>query len=295
MSARAFSSRALATITSSVFNASPAGVREIMFAYFDKSFADLLTYQKRTCDVNMDSDESGDNSDVEEEDLDIIHGRLEAFKLCAARLRELGWLGRFEQVFTDMLYVRLDAYIEDLCEDEFEEPMLNQIRTYVESYIFGWLSILFEDTSGENDSSRAQGLEAWKSRLSFHMYERFCSLRIASLFDIIKMYPDSQPALRDLRDALERTHKHKSVVLSLRQVLQQRLLHPGANTSQIIDVYVATIKALRLLDPTGVLLESVAEPVKDYLRARHDTVRCIVGSLTDDDSSDLFVELGKCI
>ena len=83
------------------------------------------------------------------------------------------------------------------------------------------------------------------------------------------------------------------LVLSLREVLQQRLLHPGANTSQIIDVYVAAIKALRLLDPTGVLLESVSESVKDYLRGRHDTVRCIVGSLTDDTSSDLFEELGR--
>ena len=58
-------------------------------------------------------------------------------------------------------------------------------------------------------------------------------------------------------------------------------------------MYVAAIKALRLLDPTGVLLESVSEPVKDYLRERHDTVRCIVGSLTDDTSSDLFEELGR--
>ena len=107
------------------------------------------------------------------------------------------------------------------------------------------------------------------------------------------MFPDSEPALLDLRDTLERTHLHQKLVVSLRDVLQQRLLHPGANTSQIIDVYVATIKALRLLDPTGVLLESVSEPVKDYLRERHDTVRCIVGSLTDDTSSDLFEELGR--
>ena len=76
-------------------------------------------------------------------------------------------------------------------------------------------------------------------------------------------------------------------------VLQRRLLHPGANTSQIIDIYVATIKTLKILDPTGILLESISEPIKDYLRGRHDTVRCIVGSLTDDTSSDLFEELGR--
>ena len=295
MSARAFCSRARASTTSAVFTACPAYHREAMFAYFEKSFVDLLTYRERArgSDVDMDSDSLSGDSDLGEEDLDIVHGRLEAFKLCAARLRELGWLGRFEEVFTNMLYIRLDRYIETTCDDEFEEPLLGKILAHVESHVFDWLSILFDASDGDTNSSATLDLEAWKSRLTFHMYERFCTLRTTSLFDIIKMYPDSRLALIDLRDALERTRQHKSVVLSLRQVLQQRLLHPGANTSQIIDVYVATIKALRLLDPTGVLLESVAEPVKDYLRARHDTVRRIVGSLTDDDSSDLFVELGK--
>ena len=54
----------------------------------------------------------------------------------------------------------------------------------------------------------------------------------------------------------------------LRKVFRQRLLHPGANTTQVIDVYISTIKALRLLDPAGVLLESVSEPLKEYLRGQ---------------------------
>ena len=131
-----------------------------------------------------------------------------------------------------------------------------------------------------------------KSRLKFHLYERFCELRTSELFDIIKLFPDSRPALLDFRTALERTHQQKKIIRSLQGVLQRRLLHPGANTSQIIDIYVATIKTLKILDPTGILLESISEPIKDYLRGRHDTVRCIVGSLTDDTSSDLFEELG---
>lgn len=35
----------------------------------------------------------------------------------------------------------------------------------------------------------------------------------------------------------------------LRESVRRRLLHPGANTHQIIDVYIATIKVLRILDP----------------------------------------------
>lgn len=46
-------------------------------------------------------------------------------------------------------------------------------------------------------------------------------------------------------------------------------------------------KGLRLLDPSGVVLEQVCSPVRKYLKTREDTVRCIVASLTDDSSNEL--------
>jgi anaphase-promoting complex subunit 2 len=49
----------------------------------------------------------------------------------------------------------------------------------------------------------------------------------------------------------------------------------------------------RVLDPSGVILEIVCEPVRRYLRTREDTVRCIVQSLIDDSSSELADELTK--
>ncbi|KAF0891699.1 hypothetical protein E2562_010913 [Oryza meyeriana var. granulata] len=39
--------------------------------------------------------------------------------------------------------------------------------------------------------------------------------------------------------------------------------------------------ALRTIDPTGVFLEAVGEPIRDYLRGRKDTIKCIVTMLTD--------------
>ena len=46
----------------------------------------------------------------------------------------------------------------------------------------------------------------------------------------------------------------------------KRLLQPGAATSDILQQYVSTIKVLRYLDPPGVLLYGVAEPIRRYLR-----------------------------
>lgn len=75
-------------------------------------------------------------------------------------------------------------------------------------------------------------------------------------------YPDSQPAIEDLRICLERTDMRKELVSSLQEALKTRLLHPGVNTQDILTAYIAAIKALRQLDPTGVLLETVTDPVK---------------------------------
>jgi anaphase-promoting complex subunit 2 len=45
------------------------------------------------------------------------------------------------------------------------------------------------------------------------------------------------------------------------------------------------------VDPSGVLFEMVSPVIKQYLRSRKDTIRCIVTSLTEDTESELFAEL----
>lgn len=47
---------------------------------------------------------------------------------------------------------------------------------------------------------------------------------------------------------------------------RKRLLHPGADTKDIIAQYVSIIRCLRLVDPPGVLLFKVADPIRRYLR-----------------------------
>lgn len=47
--------------------------------------------------------------------------------------------------------------------------------------------------------------------------------------------------------------------------LKQRLLHAGAATIDIIGQYVATIKVLRMIDPTYVSIDRIAIPTGEYL------------------------------
>ncbi len=82
------------------------------------------------------------------------------------------------------------------------------------------------------------------------------------------------------------------LVTSLRNSLTQRLLHPGADTQDILTQYIHTIKALRVVDPSGTCIQAVGEPVRVYLRGREDTVRCIVSGMTEEGgSTGIFQEL----
>lgn len=71
----------------------------------------------------------------------------------------------------------------------------------------------------------------------------------------------------------------------------------GAKTNDIIAIYVNSIKILRQVDPTGVLLEAVSGPTRGYLQGRKDTIRSIVTAMTDGKSEvageSLYEELQR--
>ena len=140
-----------------------------------------------------------------------------------------------------------------LCQEKFDTPLLPLFIDWMELVILPWLKDLLQ----HHDDSFRQ----WKARLCFHMYEAFGRLRISELFDIIKDDTVPNPALEDLKRCLEHTLQHTELIENLKAALVKRLLQPGANTSQVLDVYIATIKALRYIDPTGVLIEGVSGPV----------------------------------
>lgn len=109
-------------------------------------------------------------------------------------------------------------------------------------------------------------------------------------------FPESTPAVEDLKFCLERTNQRQQLLTSLKSAFETRLLHPGqhqvsgkkkkdalslkkkmvnlkilfsiagVHTSDIITVYISAIKALRELDPSMVILQVACQPIRKYLR-----------------------------
>ncbi|SNX82259.1 related to component of the anaphase promoting complex [Melanopsichium pennsylvanicum] len=123
----------------------------------------------------------------------------------------------------------------------------------------------------------------WQHRLDYQLDKALCLVRAGQLFDLVAIYPDSSAALDDLRLSLQTADQRLSVAATLSSSLQLRLLHPGAHTRDIIQMYVHLVRALREVDPTGVVLSHVVSPLRKYLRGRKDTVLVIVASMLGDD------------
>ncbi|KAJ2484120.1 hypothetical protein EV174_002697, partial [Coemansia sp. RSA 2320] len=120
----------------------------------------------------------------------------------------------------------------------------------------------------------------------------FCDLRASELFSIIIDYPESSLAISDLNACVAKLGNLQQTAHSLRNAIKQRLLHPGATTSDILTQYISAIRCLRLLDPSNTILEIVARPIRAYLRSRDDTVSCIVQDMVSEES-ELFEDLAS--
>ena len=131
-------------------------------------------------------------------------------------------------------------------------------------------------------------------------------LRIGCLFEIIKSYPDSRPALTDIRNCLHQTpllpelksalskayvfaHEKTLNLLILTRIfrIRTRVVMTGATTSDILDCYMLFIKSLRLIDSTGALMKEVTEPIKQYLRTRENAIKEVVKYILDDKEHQL--------
>ncbi|KAL1841194.1 hypothetical protein VTJ49DRAFT_7315 [Mycothermus thermophilus] len=108
---------------------------------------------------------------------------------------------------------------------------------------------------------------------------RLAALRIQELFDIALAWPDSRPALDDLRATITTPARRKQLTDGFSKALQKRLLHPGCSTLEILRTYISIIRTLHALDPTRVLLSSVERGLQMYLCQREDAIRVVVAGL----------------
>ncbi|XP_061396774.1 anaphase-promoting complex subunit 2 [Musca vetustissima] len=207
------------------------------------------------------------------------------------------------QSMTFLVQQRIKEHIKNTCHGIFDRSHLKNLLTWLDDVVICWLMQVFHnkvssdpDAMHTDDNSKSSDvIQSLKVKLTFYVYENYALSVIDQFFSIIIDFPDSIPAIEDLKICMEKINLRRQIINTLKTSLEARILHPGVNTMDILTGYVAAIKAIRYLDSSGVILETVTAPIKEYLRKRSDTVRCVVTSLTETESgpTDLSEELAK--
>eukprot|EP01041_Mallomonas_annulata_P004911 gene4911-9792_t len=232
--------------------------KESFFEAFDKTIADLFFRWE-------------DN-----------HSQNEIIQM-AQKFKKLGWIYLYEQKIIATLETIVEMHIEKTCKGMHLETKADELKEWLTISVLPFSSIILQRNI----------ITDLEKTFQKHLLRIFCKVRAQELFEMVAEFPDSMSSLRELRDAVATSSSMRAVGKIFRTILKKRLLHPGAATTQILDMYISTIRALRIIDPSDLLLAYVATPVRKYLMSRKDTVRCIVSSLTAGGSSDLHIELRK--
>lgn len=207
-------------------------------------------------------------------------------------IRDLQLVGlggnKAQKVFASVMNAMLTAFIRAAYTGQWEGPtsVPQHLRQWVEN-LFSRLvvQVLAIINAPETEIKTQDRLDVSLGDVSKWQeiaVARLGALRTSELFEVIVEWPVSIGAIEDLRYFTTYPAARSYLTHSFTAVLNQRLLHPGASTVEILQVYISIIRAFNLLDPKGVLLDRVARPIRRYLRDRNDTIKVIVGGLLAD-------------
>jgi anaphase-promoting complex subunit 2 len=200
----------------------------------------------------------------------------------------------YQNVVQELLETQITDHLQEAISGEYERIYMPELQEWFDGVIVPFLSAFrLVPSSSVRDNTLLENLRGY-------LEASYVRLRSNELFDMIASFPDSMIAIRELRDVANASNSSNVIGKVFGSELQRRLLHLGASTKQILDMYISVIRALRVLDPSDTLLNHVTKPVRRYLRDRKDTVRTIVSSLTqsrgdgeDGGASELHGELRR--
>uniref|UniRef100_A0A182Q1F4 Anaphase-promoting complex subunit 2 n=1 Tax=Anopheles farauti TaxID=69004 RepID=A0A182Q1F4_9DIPT len=221
---------------------------------------------------------------------------MEAFISTNRYLMMMGLLERLSGATFDLLIQDRITTKVMKTKENYSSSHMAALEHWLNTVVFDWLICFYNNGSQTFKPEHVkvqEKVERAKKKVLLFMYEQYSKAIIEQFFQIIINFPMSRPAVDDLKLCLSKINTDLCFETTVREMLCTRLLHPGVDTPDILSGYVAALKTLAHFDASAVLLRGITQPIKEYLRGRPETVRCVVTSFTGDGTSDLAEELAK--
>ncbi|XPS91375.1 hypothetical protein M3J09_000793 [Ascochyta lentis] len=176
--------------------------------------------------------------------------------------------------FINSHYLKVDWYSK--------KAVVPQLKLWIRDGFCPLVELVLECLRCEQSTILPTEVTSWQEMA----LGRLGRVRVDNLFDFVIHWDKSLGAILDIKDYLKVAGAKQHLTSSFSQQVARRLLHPGATTTYILNVYMSIIRAFHELEPKGVLLERVARPIRRYLKEREDTARIIISSLLTDLSDE---------
>jgi anaphase-promoting complex subunit 2 len=190
-----------------------------------------------------------------------------------------------QQAFAHAMHKLLDSFINShyMKVDWYDKKsVVPHLKEWVKDGFCPLVELVLECLRCEQSSVLPTEVTAWQEMA----LGRLGRVRVDNLFDFVIRWDRSKGAILDIKEYLRIAGAKQHVTSSFSQQVARRLLHPGATTTYILNVYIFIIRSFHELEPKGVLLERVARPIRRYLKEREDTGRIIISSLLTDLSDE---------
>lgn len=223
------------------------------------------------------------------------HIRSSLFKGPSLQLKTFAAVGmdtKLRQIVVKVTVEEICRHLASLCVGQWSTPVLYDLEK--------WLRLELYPSFSLGCSSKYAC--ASSNDLIQIARDELVLLRIKEIYEMVQLYPHSVTALQELRECLaldsdrfqSLAHHRAKIVDVFINCCDQRLLHLGTNTVDVIIMYTKVIKSFLTIDPTGVLLDKVVRPIRKYLSTRSDFVQQVVHGMLDlNAETNSLVELAQ--
>lgn len=205
--------------------------------------------------------------------------------------------GRIKSVLAQVVNKSISDFVSWSYSGVYNEEVRNHLSFWIEHVLATWVATVLycvDSTTGIYKAIEVSlPTTAYLEQFRALAFSQLWTLRVDELFDIIVDWDDTVAGIDDIKTLLTTPQARQYVAQKLTTTLHARLLHPGASTVEILQIYISIIRAFRRLDVRGVILSKISGRVRQYLRERDDTVKVVVAGLLSDVPTSLAKTEGQ--
>jgi len=157
----------------------------------------------------------------------------------------IGWRDFLEAALEKVLEAVIEQKMMQ-CKGIFTRQLVIKGEEWLEQIIINWLQWIYW---GQSDT-----ISQWREKLLTFLRQTYARIRNTEMLEIIGVYPDTNACIIDIKHCLAHTSEYNDFAKNVRNQISKRLLIPGIVTPLIIDQYIQTIRVMKLLDPSALLL-----------------------------------------